>query len=61
MSFPMISVPAQTYVDPSPATNQVVLIHVDEDLDTTVVRLTPGNAARLGHMLIAAAESVEMP
>lgn len=52
MSSPIITVPARTHVDPSPATGEVLLIHVDEDLDTTVVRLTPENAVKLGQTLI---------
>ncbi len=57
----MITVPAKTHVDPCPATGQVLLIHVDEDLETTVVRFTPANAYKLGLKLIAAAEQVELP
>jgi hypothetical protein len=46
---------------PQPAEVHVMLINIDEELGSSVIRLTPANAAKLGHRLIVAAESVELP
>jgi hypothetical protein len=39
----------------------VLLIYTDDDLDSLVIKMTPAAAAKLGHMLIAVAESMEHP
>ena len=54
-------VPATAYVDAVPATHSVLLVSVDEDLDSSVLQLTPAAAYKLAQMLIAAAESIELP
>ena len=58
MDNPMITVPATTYVDAVEIDCQVVLTHVDEDLETTVVRFTAQNARLLAEKLVAAAEAI---
>jgi hypothetical protein len=37
----------------------VLLTHIDEDLDSTVVRFTPGVAAKLGQRLIDVANRMQ--
>jgi hypothetical protein len=59
--FGMITVPATTHVDTSPTTGEVLLTHIDEDLESTVVRFTPATAYKLGLRLIDAAQRLESP
>lgn len=59
-NFGMLSVEATTYVDTSLTTKEVLLTHIDsEDLESTVVRFTAGNAAKLAHKLLAAAQQIQ--
>lgn len=52
-----VTVPAHIEVDPAPSTGEVLLIaFCNDDLDSTVMRMTPGTAARLAHRLLRAAD-----
>jgi hypothetical protein len=53
-------VPATAYVDVV-ATGNILLISVDEDLQSSVLHLTPSVARQLGQMLISAADYIELP
>jgi hypothetical protein len=60
MSDTAVRRPTNVWVDPVPG-GKVVLAAVTDEGRSVVMYLTPVNAARLGHMLIGAAESVELP
>lgn len=59
MSDSLHSRPARIAVDPMPSTGHILVIHVTDDLDSFVLRFTSGQAAKLGHRLIAAAQEME--
>lgn len=48
-------------LDPTPTRDGVLMINITEDMASWVIRLTPANAAKLGHRLILAAEAVQLP
>jgi hypothetical protein len=52
--------PTHVWADPVPG-GRVALAAVTDGGGSCVVYLTPAAAAKLGHMLIGAAESVELP
>lgn len=52
--------PGHTTVDAT-ADGRVLLVHFDDELESTAVLLTPAMAAKLGHRLIHTAAQVESP
>jgi hypothetical protein len=52
------TVPGTVYVDAVEATGTVLLVTVDDDLDSAVLMLTPQNARKLAQQLITVAEQV---
>jgi hypothetical protein len=53
--------PAGIQLDPAMTTGHVLMVVLDEDLDSMVLRFTPAQAARLGQALIDTAARLEMP
>lgn len=60
MTEALSTCPTRISIDPTPD-GRILLVSVDDDLRSSVLLLTPANAYKLAQMLIAVAESVEMP
>ena len=52
--------PTKLYVDPT-TDHRVLLVIIDDELVSAVVRLTPASAARLAYRLLDTAADVEHP
>jgi hypothetical protein len=50
--------PARIHLDPTPD-DRIILVAITDDLDSIALRLTTGQAARLGHRLLDMARRVE--
>ena len=55
----LLTVPSTVSVDTLAASGKILLIHVDDDLESGVLLLSPQTAARLGQMLITAANRMQ--